>query len=199
MHKRNEQWWNRCKNTYGIYLNNKASKIIEFGSYNINGSLRDMFACHEFYLGIDWRPQTRYVDIVSLAHELKLDQKFDAVISASMLEHDPYWEKSLANMLSYMKDDGIMILSWGAALNAPHCLAEAPDGHFHSLKAGSVINKLRELGMYIHEFWYEGLLYPDPQNTYATGMGEVALLAFKDAKYARGEQTINELLPEDRA
>lgn len=198
MHYRNELWWKHCKEKYSKYLNNKNSKMIEFGSYNINGSIKDIFTEHSEYLGIDWRPQEGYVDIVSLAHELSIDHKFNVVLSASMLEHDPYWDKSLSNMLSLMEDDGIMLLSWGAALNSPHCFAESPDGLFHGLKAGLLIRKLEELGMYIHEFRYEGLFCPNLSDTTYNGMGEVVLVAFKNKEYSTGDKEIDFLLDEDK-
>lgn len=198
MHPRNSQWWFRCKQNYSTYLDNVNTRIVEFGSYNINGTLRDdIFDKYSQYIGVDWRSQDKYVDVVSLAHEVKLNQKFDAVISASMLEHDPHWADSLVNMVSLMEDDGIMALSWGAALNTIHCLAEAPDGLFHPLRAGLVINKLREHGLYVHEFGYEGLIFPNDEVN--PSMGEVVLVAFKDVQYAVGEQSIGELVPEDVA
>jgi len=94
-----------------------------------------------------------------LAHEVPFGpETFDTVVSASMLEHDPHWMKSLNKMVGVMKQDGIFVISWGAGLNGPHGLDEAPDGRFHALKASYVINLLEIFGLYIHEFQYERTL-----------------------------------------
>ena len=196
-HARNDWFWMQCVESYPEYFNNTKADVIEFGSYNINGSIKVFFKNFQSYTGVDWRPQEGWVDIVSLTHELKLDKKFDTVASASMLEHDPYWEKSLENMVTFMKDSSILVLTWGAALNGEHCHAEAPDGKFHCLKFELVIDKLKALGLYIHQARYEGNLYPAVAGQ-GSGMGEVILIAFRDKKYAKGSQTIDELVPEDR-
>lgn len=194
MHVRNQMFWERCSLQYARYFNDIDLKVAEFGSYNINGSVRTCFKNYKKYVGVDWRPQEGYVDVVGLAHEVKLDETFDTVISASLLEHDPYWEKSLKKMVFYMKGDGALFLSWGAALNPPHCIEEAPDHAFHALKASLVLNELTRLGIYIHEFWYEGVLYPDEAKS---GMGEVVLVGFRNKRYATGESHVCELIPED--
>lgn len=206
MHFENRLFWRRCSERYPRYFD-APSRAIEFGSYNINGSIRDFCRCSD-YTGVDWIPGP-CVDLVSLAHEVPFKpETFDTVLSASMLEHDPYWEKSLAKMVEVMKRDGILAISWGAARNPAHHLETAPDGKFHALRAGLVLELLWALGLYIHEFQYDRSIClasgddefinvhakPNPQY----GMGEVALVAFKDKKYTSGEQTIERLIDEDK-
>jgi SAM-dependent methyltransferase len=144
------------------------------------------------------------VDLVSLAHEVPFPpETFDTVLSASMLEHDPYWERSIKKMVETLKPDGLLGISWGAARNTPHEFATAPDGEFHALKAGLVLSLLKNLDIYIHEFQYERSITEqvkdDPSFTVHRledpeyGLGTVVLVAFKDKKYATGEQLINPL------
>lgn len=195
MHPANAAWWKYCVEKYPHHLNNKDSNIIEFGSFNENGSLRDFITNYDDYIGIDWRAGPR-VDVVSLAHEYKSDKSFDAVLSASMLEHDPFWSDSITNMVSFMKNNSILILSWGSALNTPHYYHVAPDGKFHSLKAGLVINLLQELGLNIHEFVYESTIANSGFCTpTANGNGEACLVA---AKFMCDNPRIDELFPEDK-
>ncbi len=198
MHWSNHLFWRLCKQKYNTYF--KGSSVIEFGSADINGTVKDYFEDCEKYIGVDWR-QDKGVDLVSFAHELNLEEEFDVVISASMLEHDPHWEKSITNMLHHLKDDGILFLSWGAALNPIHECYTAPDGGFHPLLAGKVLNLLKKENMYVHEFKYEGLLegYDNAKRiNLANGMGEVCLVAFTDKKYALGEPQVDDLIKEDR-
>lgn len=197
MHIANMKVWVYCSKKYKKYFTGNNS-IIEFGSHNVNGTIRNLFSGYGEYIGVDWRAGPN-VDAVSLAHEFTCDHKFDAVVSSSMLEHDICWEKSVRKMVDLLKDDGCMILSWGSALNPPHCPDHACDSGFHSLPAKKVFDILGQLGMYVHEFKYEGKC--DGVNkedcVSSDGMGEVFLVAFKNKEYAQGDQDIDDFTPED--
>ena len=189
MHRGNELFWERCKERYPDRFMGKS--VLECGSRDHNGSVRRYFENCD-YVGIDWRPG-ELVDVVTLCHDYEPHKQFDTIISASMLEHDPYWEKSLEKMVRLLKHDGVLFLSWGAAENPEHCLDDAPDGGFHPLKAWFVIEWLRFLRMDIHEFVYEEKL-----SGATNEQGCVALVAFKDARYAVGTKDIHELHEADR-
>jgi SAM-dependent methyltransferase len=195
MHKANRMFLDYFKNKYPRYSSGNIS-VIEFGSLNINGSIREFIQPVKEYIGIDWR-EGKDVDLVSLAHNINLNRQFDVVVSASMLEHDPYWDKTLESMILHLKEDGLLYLSWGTAYSVPHCLDTAPDGGFHSLKVSLVLNKLKELGIQIHEFYYECNLYPPEDCRHKDGKGEVQLIAFKNLKNAIGPSIINQLYPLD--
>ena len=207
MHQSDEFFWKRCEQKYYPYFH-EPSKVIEFGSRDINGSIRDYFSCSS-YIGIDWRGHNSAVNFVCLAHEAPfVPETFDTVASASMLEHDPYWKKSLAKMVEVLKPDGLLVISWGSALNTPHHEDMAPDGKFHGLPAERVIKHLEKLGMYIHEFQYErSILECERANNLEidirltrnkqAGRGTVVLVAFKDKIYAKGGQDIDPFLKED--
>ena len=189
--------------------------IIEFGSFNVNGTIRDYFKNCKRYIGVDWR-NGLCVDVVGLAHEVRFDLKAKAILSASMLEHDPYWQKSLDNMINHLKPDGILVLTWGVAKNGEHCLKEAPDGKFYCLKAEKVINHLtsRNLKIYISVYDCElcnlikdvkdlnrlKKLYIDEKNKWKSdGFGEFNLVAFNSSFADKLEGGfITELQDEDR-
>ena len=190
MHESNMKYWEHCKEKYPRYFAD-PSKVIEFGSFNINGTVRVLFNCTE-YIGLDWI-EGPSVDLVSLAHEVNFNYKFDTIISSSMLEHDPYWEKSLDKMISLMKDDGILLLSWGGALSSEHCLNFAPDGKYHPLKAEKVFNFLKNEKLFIDEFRYENIFMGEPGWS-----AYLAFIAFKDEKYSKAPHIIDRLAPEDR-
>lgn len=198
MHYENYLFWERCKWKYMKYFTD-PSKVIEFGASYINGTIKAHFRCKD-YTGIDWK-KGYCVDIKSFAHEVNFEpETFDTVASASMLEHDIYWDKSIRKMVELLKEDGILMVSWGAALNPPHMPKGSVDGEYHSLKAKKVIKLLEELGMYIHEFQYERSILEAKGDFMreGQGLGEVVLVAFKDKKYAIGEQLIDPFLDEDR-
>jgi len=210
MHANNRVFWEACSKEHSRYFNN-PSKVIELGCMSVNGSIRDYFDC-PFYIGVDWR-NGRSVDLISLAHKASfVDGFFDTVVSASMLEHDPHWKKSVVNMIRMMKQDGILIITWGAALNNAHCFETAPDGKFHSLPGGRLLDFMEKQGVYVHQFQYEWSLLPDnldkriAQKTLyhpVTGLrdlgtGEMVMVAFKDKKMAAGDRAIDDLLDLDK-
>ena len=192
MHHTNDLFWKACKKKYPSYFS--SSRVIEFGSFNINGSVRVNFDTPSEYIGVDWRAGPGF-DVVSFAHELIRDDKFDVVISASMLEHDPHWHKSIQKMIEVLSDDGMLLLSWGAARDAEHEHDTACVGKFHALPAGKVLTLLVDEGVYVHEFLYESQF--GRSELPSGGDGEVCLIAFKNPAKAVGRQAIAPLFPED--
>ena len=202
MHDANRRFWERARAQYPRYFSDPEKRVVEFGSFNINGTIRDYFASKN-YTGVDWIDGP-CVDFVSLAHEFPAaPESFDVVASASMLEHDPYWKESLAKMVNVLKIDGLLALSWGAARNGAHCFETAPDGAFHALKAGLAIDELRRLGIYVHFFQYERALCHETWRISEPGImyfvGEVTLIGFKDPRQAAGEAWIDPVMPWDEA
>ena len=192
MHVANLAFWNYCKERYARYFSGNVS-VLEVGSFNVNGTVRQFFSVGK-YVGVDWRAGEG-VDVVSFAHEMALEE-FDCVISASMLEHDPYWMKSLSKMVQHLKKDGILLLSWGAALNLPHEFHTAVDGEFHPLPAKRVLDLLMVLGIHVQEFHYEGNLFPELIAPPLLGNGEVVLVGFLDPNLLNNPE-LDELLAED--
>lgn len=138
------------------------ARVLEVGSYDVNGTIRPLFAGALSYLGVDWRRGPK-VDLVSLAHEIPLGVgPFGVVASASMLEHDPHWAASLDRMVDLLHRMGVLLLSWGGAENLIHECDCAPDGRFHALPAGRVVRHLRGRGMSIYRLHYEDEVHPEP-------------------------------------
>ena len=192
MHLTNMKWLEYIRDRYPMHFNN--CRVLEMGSMNINGSVRPYFTNCE-YIGVDWMPG-QYVDIVSLAHKVKFRKKFKTVISFSMLEHDPYWKKSLTKMMSLLADDGGLFLSWGGIGNPPHCLSSAPDGSFHPLKASLVFDYLTDRGVYVHEFGCEDTFMKHlnlGDLDLRVAKAAYNLVAFKDKEYPKTYQVIFEL------
>ena len=78
-------------------------KILEVGSYDVNGSVRPLFSRAGSYVGVDFRPGPG-VDLTMNAHCLKFpDRSFDLVISTEMLEHDDQFWVSLQEMGRVLK------------------------------------------------------------------------------------------------
>jgi hypothetical protein len=78
-------------------------KILEVGSYSVNGTVRDLFKGAD-YIGADLC-EGPCVDIVSSGHELQYpSESFDLTLSMECFEHNPYWKETFINMHRMAKD-----------------------------------------------------------------------------------------------
>jgi hypothetical protein len=77
--------------------------VIEVGSLNINGTVRDYFSdCT--YLGVDVGPGLG-VDLIAEGQNLNFpDKTFDVAVSVECFEHNPFWLETFVNMHRMTKD-----------------------------------------------------------------------------------------------
>lgn len=99
---------NRIKNRFPEYFQNVS--VLDFGSLDINGNNRMFFENILNYVGVDLS-EGNNVDIVSMAHEYKSNQKFDVVMSTEMFEHDIFWRQSFLNAFSLLENNGLLIFT----------------------------------------------------------------------------------------
>lgn len=93
--------------------------VLEFGSYNVNGSVRPLFRYAARYVGVDLRAG-RDVDVVSAAKDYDGAGAFDAVVCCEALEHDPDPVATLASAARALKPGGRLILTMASPLRTPH-------------------------------------------------------------------------------
>ena len=89
--------------------------VLEVGSRNINGSVRDIILPFqpEQYIGTDMEAGDG-VDVVLNALDLVTmygEESFDIVVCAEMLEHCEHWKGAIANMKSVLKPGGMILLT----------------------------------------------------------------------------------------
>ena len=97
----------------------KGTKVLEVGSLNINGSVRQFFEPVQ-YIGCD-RGEGAGVDIVCQGHELPYpNESFDVVISCECFEHDKHWEKTFQKMIDLVRKGGLVIFSCATIGRAEH-------------------------------------------------------------------------------
>lgn len=107
MHKAVEKFVENIKIRYPYYFQN--SKILEVGSYYVNGSVRPFFKDCD-YIGIDIGNGPG-VDIVSRIEHFQSPGLFDVVISTEMMEHSSSWNVDLQKMYDLLKPNGALIVT----------------------------------------------------------------------------------------
>jgi len=85
-------------------------KVLEIGSLDINGSVRSFFENCD-YTGLDIAPG-RGVDVVCEGQKYDAPSaSFDVVLSCEVMEHNPFWEDTLKNMIHLLSPGGLLVMS----------------------------------------------------------------------------------------
>jgi hypothetical protein len=136
----------------------QARRVIEIGSLNINGSVREFFSECD-YVGLDVG-EGNDVDLVCRGEDYGGSANCaDVLISCEAMEHNPGWKKTWLNMLRLAKDDGLVVMTCATHGRRQHGTAE-----FHPfdspLTHGQGQNYYRNLaaadflGVVDHDAWF---------------------------------------------
>ena len=100
----------RFFDTYGKHK--ESGLVIDIGSQNVNGTLKDVVPERFKYVGLDFA-QADNVDVVLIdPYKLPYDDKsVDIVISSSCLEHSEFFWLSFLEMVRVVKPDGLIYLN----------------------------------------------------------------------------------------
>lgn len=85
-----------------------SARLLEVGSYDVNGTVRELFSGAREYVGVDLVAGPG-VDVVTAGHEIgEPDGSYDVVISGECFEHDPHWRETFANMVRLARPGGLV-------------------------------------------------------------------------------------------
>lgn len=132
-------------------------RILEVGSRDINGSLRQHCILHrpKMYIGVDMVPGAG-VDIVMDAtdlHTLFAPNAFDVVICTEMLEHCYSWYQAISSMHHVLRPDGHLLLT-----------TRGPGFPRHDYPSDYWRFKFGRLCRYLYEVGFEGMGSSRPDN-----------------------------------
>lgn len=106
-HKTMQEYISSIKDKFPSYFNDV--RVLDIGSLDINGNNRIYFN-NSNYTGVDIG-EGKNVDVISLGHEYRSDEKFDVVITTELLEHDIFWKKTFLNGFDLLNNYGLYIFT----------------------------------------------------------------------------------------
>lgn len=96
-------------------------RVLDIGSIDLNGSLRDVCPSDIAYVGIDMSPGKGVDLVLDDPYQFPFaDGAFDMIVSTSCFEHDPMFWLTFLEILRVTRDGGIVYI------NAP------ANGHYHT-------------------------------------------------------------------
>jgi SAM-dependent methyltransferase len=149
-HPEQAEFFNRVRASYPAAF--ERSRVLEVGSLDINGSVRDMFRECE-YVGVDLQLGPG-VDLACQGQLVEFASgHFDTAISAECMEHNPFWRETIANMLRMTRPGGLVLISCATTGRLEHGTTRTnPDAspftsaqnwdYYRNLTAGDLENAL---------------------------------------------------------
>jgi len=135
-----------CKNQIQAYPDS-IRRVLDVGSFDMNGSTRGLFPRGAEYIGIDIH-EGKGVDWVGPAHEYAGKgwdgRLFDAMISTECLEHDPHWAQTIRSCCQLVRPGGLILMTCASNPRPPHALHLWPDGYYRNLEPDDVLPAFRD-------------------------------------------------------
>lgn len=143
-----------------------GGRILEIGSYDVNGSMRGLFAGAADYVGVDLVSGPG-VDRVVYGHEVaEPDGSYDAVLSGECFEHDPHFRETFANMVRLTRAGGLVSFTCASRGRPEHgtrrtLVTDSPgsqaEGHdyYRNVTAADFDDVPLDDWFATHEFWYQ--------------------------------------------
>lgn len=96
-----------------------GARVLELGSYNVNGSVRPLLAGATAVIGLDVRPGPG-VDVVADAAGYVAPEPFDLIITTEMLEHAPDPAAILDRCWQNLRPGGWLVITAAGPGRQPH-------------------------------------------------------------------------------
>lgn len=106
-HNQQRDFIKKTKDHFPEFFDNVS--VVEIGSLNINGTVRDFFTNTKSYVGIDLI-EGKDVDVVIPGKDYEAHD-IDTVISTECFEHDKDWKKTFENMIKMARIGGLVMFT----------------------------------------------------------------------------------------
>lgn len=115
MHAAARQFFEAVKKVFPDLFVDKT--VLDFGSYNVNGSVRDLFQDCRF-TGVDMIAGPD-VDVIGDCAVVQLEC-YDIGMSSECFEHNPDWKEAFLNLAEHTKHIGAVLISCAATGRPEH-------------------------------------------------------------------------------
>lgn len=131
---------------------NKKIKILEFGSLDINGSIRALLQEYsDLYIGVDMQDGPG-VDIVYNAKDYKSDILFDLIVCCEVFEHTSEWPDIIDNSYNLLVDNGVFIATMAGQGRFEHSAIDGgpkrPEEYYANVMASELESRLKIFSKY---------------------------------------------------
>jgi SAM-dependent methyltransferase len=97
-----------------------GGRVLEIGSYDVNGTVRRAFSGAADYVGVDLTAGPG-VDRVGYGHEVAdPDASYDIAISGECFEHDPHWRDTFSTMVRVVRPGGLVAFTCASTGRPEH-------------------------------------------------------------------------------
>lgn len=102
-----------CIRFFDVYGKHKdGGKVIDIGSQNVNGTLKDAMPKRFDYTGVDFQAADNVDVVLTDPYCLPFeDESVDVVLSSSCLEHSEFFWLSFQEMVRVTKPDGLIYIN----------------------------------------------------------------------------------------
>ncbi len=113
------------------FATTRQVSVIEIGSLNVNGSIRDLFP-KASWTGID-RAAGPCVDVVGDAEKFDPSTPVDVVICCEVLEHADNWAALIQKSFAWLVPGGVFIMTCAGLGREPHSCGggKLPPGEYY--------------------------------------------------------------------
>ena len=108
------------KRFFSTYAKHKESGlVVDIGSQNVNGSLKEVMPDRFRYLGLDFKEANNVDIVLDDPYQIPLESdSVDILVSSSCLEHSEFFWLTFLEMVRVTKPDGLIYLN--APSGGPH-------------------------------------------------------------------------------
>lgn len=152
-----------------LHVDPDGAVVAELGSYNVNGSVRDLFEGCKSYTGVDVRKGPG-VDVVEDGGTWGRANSCDVVVSTETLEHAPDPAAIIANAGRILKPGGVVIVTAAGPDRPPHGGdgGAVGDEHYGNIDPGDLRRWLHAAGFRGVHVERNPVQYHDDVYAYAT-------------------------------
>jgi SAM-dependent methyltransferase len=142
---------------YAYHLQNTPPlDVLEFGSCDMNGSVRSVCPQAASWFGVDMQPG-KGVDLVADAGTFDAGRTFDIVICAEAFEHTPDWRLLIDNAHRHLNPGGMFLASCATGRRPPHSAVDGgplrPDEFYANVSHGDMACHLNGMGWDESKVW----------------------------------------------